>query len=76
MNIFNAGTGIESSAELVSQSKDIVKSTITNTILTDFISKVSNDETMIKKFENAKITIFERLIYLFKIIYTIYIYYF
>lgn len=57
LNIFNVEAGIESSAELVSQSKDIVKSTITNTILTDFISKVSNDDTMIQKFENAKITI-------------------
>lgn len=57
LNIFNAEAGIESSAELVSQSKDIVKSTITNTILTDFILKVNDDKTMIEKFDNINITI-------------------
>lgn len=57
LNIFNAEAGIESSAELVSQSKDIVKSTITNTILTDFILKVNDDKKMIKKFDNINITI-------------------
>lgn len=57
LNFFNAETNIESNAELVCQSKDIVKSTITNTILTDFIIKVGQEGSMIAKFDNVKVTI-------------------
>lgn len=66
-NVFDAEAGIGSNAELVSQSKNIVKSTITNTILTDFILKVSKDETMIKKFNNIKITILKDTFTYFKL---------
>lgn len=57
LNFLNAETNVETKAELVSQSKDIVKSTITNTILTDFITKVSEEETMIKMFDHVEVTI-------------------
>ena len=57
LNLFNAESNVETSAELVNQSKDVVKSTITNTILTDFINKANQDKSMIVKFPNPKITI-------------------
>lgn len=57
LNFFNSETNIESNAELVCQSKDIVKSTITNTILTDFILKVGQKGAMITKFDNIKVKI-------------------
>lgn len=57
LNLFNAESNVETTAELVNQSKDVVKSTITNTILTDFINKANQHESMIVKFPNPKITI-------------------
>lgn len=57
LHFFEAGANIESNAELVSQSKDIVKATITNTILTDFIKKVNLRDSMVESFNNASLRI-------------------
>lgn len=59
LNFFQAGANVESNAELVNQSKNVVKSTITNTILTDFIKKTEEQDNMIKKFSNVKLVVVE-----------------
>lgn len=55
LNSFSAEASVNSGIELINQSKDIVKSTITNTILTDFISKVESSDSMVSNFKNINI---------------------
>lgn len=52
--IFNTSVDANSNVELVNQSKEVVNSTITNTILTDFIEKVNGENPLISKFDGYK----------------------
>ena len=54
-NFFKANAKVEANAELLQYGESIVKSTLTNTILTDYIAKANMDKYTMK-FEDYKIS--------------------
>lgn len=59
MKFLNAETEIASDIDLISNSKDVINSTITNTILTDYIKLATENSNLIKSFNNIKLAIFD-----------------
>lgn len=59
MKFLNAETKVASDIDLITNSKNIINSTITNTILTDYIKLATENSNSIKSFNNIKLAIFD-----------------